>query len=179
MTAGIGIKNSQAKVLGVDPKKTGWLKGLIGAEITVAVANKYIELKNAIPSAYCNKTQKRQNAKQFINDFLKPDSKGVTNRKSVEGKMSSIRYLSAIYNKDMVIKYIKKMPYKEFLKTPYWKIISEFQKYNAGYECVICGSKNILNVHHTTYKNHGDEITHVEDLITVCRECHKAIHGIK
>lgn len=179
MTAGVGLKHSQAKVLGVDSKKTGWLDGIIGAEITVAVANKYIELKTAIPSVRCKKSQKKQNAKKFINDFLKPESEGVTNRKSVEGKMSTVRYLSASYNKDMIIQYIKKMPYKEFLKTPYWKVIADYQKYNAGYKCVICGSSNVLNVHHTTYKHHGDEVTHIEDLITVCRECHKAIHGIK
>ena len=70
------------------------------------------------------------------------------------------------------------MPYKEFLKTPYWKIISEFQKYESDYCCVICGSKTNLNVHHTTYKNHGNEALNLEDLITVCRDCHRKIHNL-
>lgn len=35
-----------------------------------------------------------------------------------------------------------------------------------------------LNIHHSTYENHGDEAVHLDDLITVCRSCHKIIHGI-
>ena len=80
--------------------------------------------------------------------------------------------------KDKIFSEIKKMPYNKFLQTPYWKIISENQKRCAGKRCALCGYPYILNVHHTTYKHHGDEIFHLDDLVTVCRECHRAIHGI-
>lgn len=176
MTSGIGIKNAQAKVLGVNIKKRGWFIGLIGAEIPKEVADKYISLKYSIPQKRVKGSKKAKKTKSFIKNYLTVDGK--PERKTVEGKMMRIRYLSRMYDKKIVIEQIRRMPYKEFLKTPYWKIISEFQKYESDYCCVICGSKTNLNVHHTTYKNHGNEALNLEDLITVCRDCHRKIHNL-
>lgn len=178
MTAGVGIKNSQAKALGIDTKRSGWFKGLIGAEIPLDKAQKYIELKYAVPKAYYKQARKNSNAKGFIREYLVPNAPVPNDRTTIEGRMSYLRGMTCAYSKEKVIKHIKKMPYRDFLRTPYWRIISEFMKYKDDYCCHICGSSNILNVHHSTYANHGDEAIHLDDLMTVCRSCHKIIHGI-
>jgi len=68
------------------------------------------------------------------------------------------------------------MPYEDFLKTPYWKSISKFIKNRDFNRCEICGSQKRLHVHHKTYNHHGDELHHLDDLITLCRTCHSSIH---
>lgn len=45
MTNGVGINRKQGKLLGVDIKKSGWLKSLIGKEISEEVYNTYVLLK--------------------------------------------------------------------------------------------------------------------------------------
>lgn len=176
MTSGIGIKKSQAKLLGLNVKEKGWKKAFIGSVIPKELAEKYIKLKYQVKKIRVRKGQKRENTEKFIKDYLTVG--GDSDRKTIEGKIVRIRNLSQLYNKKEIISYIRKMPYREFLKTPYWKAIANFQKYESDYCCVICGSKDILNVHHKTYQNHGEEALHLEDLITVCRKCHKEIHGI-
>lgn len=69
------------------------------------------------------------------------------------------------------------MPYADFLETPYWKAIAKYVKDRDGNRCVKCGSDRRLHVHHLNYQHHGDELHHLEDLICVCRNCHKEIHG--
>ena len=69
------------------------------------------------------------------------------------------------------------MPYTDFLGTPYWKSIAKYVKDRDGNRCVKCGTDRRLHVHHLNYQNHGDELHHLDDLICVCRKCHKEIHG--
>ena len=65
MTSGVGIKNAQAKVLGINTKRAGWFKGMIGAKIPVEKARKYIELKFSVPRVYCTQATKIANAKAY------------------------------------------------------------------------------------------------------------------
>ena len=74
---------------------------------------------------------------------------------------------------------ILRMPYSEFLKTPYWKSIAENVKDRDGNKCQRCGSEKRLHVHHLNYQHHGDELNHPEDLITLCSKCHKEVHDEK
>ena len=77
---------------------------------------------------------------------------------------------------------LKCMPYKDFLRTPYWKIIAATLKETRAHNtCHKCGKEhpNIpMHVHHITYKHHGAEIDYLEDLVVLCEYCHKDIHGI-
>lgn len=77
---------------------------------------------------------------------------------------------------DAVKSIILHMPYADFLGTPYWKSIAKYIKDRDGNRCVKCGSDKHLHVHHMNYQNHGDEVHHLDELICVCRECHKEIH---
>lgn len=116
---------------------------------------------------------KRDNTDNYIKNYLNPSCSW---RKGVKS-YSKIRSLTNVYVDWNVIKeYILKMDYTDFLCTPYWKAISERVKQKAGYRCQLCNSNNDLNVHHRTYENHGDEISHMDDLICICNECHEKHH---
>jgi HNH endonuclease len=41
-----------------------------------------------------------------------------------------------------------------------------------GFQCVYCGSRHELYIHHTTYP----DIDTVYNLVTLCRRCHKRLH---
>lgn len=80
-----------------------------------------------------------------------------------------------ITDENIYLKKLKEMPYNDYLKTMHWKIIKYFITYRANYKCQLCGtSKDILNVHHNTYKNRGEE--KLEDLIVLCKKCHEKFH---
>jgi len=67
--------------------------------------------------------------------------------------------------------------YNEYLNSDQWLKLKENVKDRDGNKCVNCGSTISLHVHHFHYDNVGDE--DLDDLITVCYECHKKIHYYK
>ena len=72
--------------------------------------------------------------------------------------------------------FLKSISYSEFIKTPYWKIISAYIKWRDCYRCVQCNSNRQLETHHRTYENHGYEHLHLEDLYAFCNICHHNYH---
>lgn len=70
---------------------------------------------------------------------------------------------------------IRRMKYEDFLKTPYWVAIAEYIK-SRDKKCRKCGATSRLEVHHTTYEHHGDELHHTEDLVCLCHDCHTKKH---
>lgn len=68
------------------------------------------------------------------------------------------------------------MTYQEYLQSWQWKEKSEWIKYIRGNECQKCKSKKGLQVHHIRYDSLGNEAG--EDVIVLCKECHKKEHGI-
>lgn len=71
---------------------------------------------------------------------------------------------------------IPKTQYKRFLKSDYWKQVRQAVLTRDQHQCQKCGRTATLQVHHLTYKHHGNELNHLEDLITVCKLCHSVIH---
>ena len=69
---------------------------------------------------------------------------------------------------------LKRMPYAEFLKTPFWHRIKQRVWRREQGICGMCGDKRQkkLEVHHRTYDNHGREDLYLGDLILLCDECH-------
>lgn len=76
------------------------------------------------------------------------------------------------------INHAKGLSYHEFLISKYWFNVREKVMKRDGFQCVCCHSKNNLQVHHMDYKHHGFEHKHLNDLTTVCNDCHKIVHGI-
>lgn len=63
--------------------------------------------------------------------------------------------------------------YRKYLKSKKWAI-RRFKIFKRDdFECRICGSKKIIQVHHRTYERLKKERD--EDLITVCKTCHDKI----
>ena len=73
----------------------------------------------------------------------------------------------------------RKAEYSKFLKTKYWENVKSIVLLRDEFKCTKCNSKTTLQVHHKTYNNHLNELNHLEDLITLCRCCHKKEHNIK
>lgn len=67
--------------------------------------------------------------------------------------------------------------YLAYLQTSIWKEKKELVHKRDGYACVDCGNTKHLDCHHLTYENLGDES--LDELVTLCRSCHKLKHPDK
>lgn len=118
-----------------------------------------------------------ENTKNYIANYLDPEhfwKEGVSTYTKWE-EISNTRKI----NSQAIQSYISNMDYIDFLKTPYWKAISEYKRKRANYCCELCCSKGKLNVHHKTYERHGSEHKFSvmdKDLICLCSDCHAKFH---
>lgn len=69
------------------------------------------------------------------------------------------------------------MAYAEWLKTEQWAVLREMALERDGRMCVDCDAKQRLQVHHWRYPERVEDTT-LEDLITLCRFCHRIEHGL-
>lgn len=88
------------------------------------------------------------------------------------------------YEKDELEVYYEmlneKVDYHEYIKSPEWEETSKKSKERAGYRCQLCNKKGTyttLHTHHRTYERLGLEFD--EDLIVLCKKCHKKHHEIE
>jgi len=66
--------------------------------------------------------------------------------------------------------------YRAHLAGAEWQAIRGVILQRANYRCEACGKPWGLQVHHRTYARLGNES--LDDLICLCRECHRKLHGI-
>lgn len=67
-----------------------------------------------------------------------------------------------------------------FLQTMYWRTLRHIVFVRDKWLCRYCGDDWCsLEVHHTTYKNHGAEHLYLSDLKTACENCHAKISAIE
>lgn len=71
----------------------------------------------------------------------------------------------------------RQLEYREYLKSNHWKEVREAALERADYKCQLCSNKEYLNVHHNNYKNLGHEDPN--DLVVLCRNCHRKFHNVK
>lgn len=70
--------------------------------------------------------------------------------------------------------------YKEQLNDERWKAFREFVFFVRGRRCEVCGETKRLQVHHLRYKKNTKAWEYTcNDVIVVCDQCHRKIHGIK
>lgn len=99
------------------------------------------------------------------------------------GQISSFYRVAAIYGRkhknktDKKARKRKKMPYAEFLQTPYWQTVRATMLERADNRCHRCKAQEHLQVHHISYEHRGDEMRHLELLVVLCRDCHASAHG--
>lgn len=64
--------------------------------------------------------------------------------------------------------------YKDYLKTEHWKLTKKSFLVTVKHNCMKCGIKEKLEVHHITYKDLGNEKNN--QLSLLCRSCHQNTH---
>jgi len=122
-----------------------------------------------------SKEQMLKGTAKFIDLYLKP-------KKKLDANLSKrtfwiMRNQVDDCNVEKIAEHIKNMNYYDFLKTPYWKIISWYVKALSDFKCKLCGSGDSLATHHSTYEHHGYEIhRYKKDLICLCNNCHEKFH---
>ena len=67
--------------------------------------------------------------------------------------------------------------YEAFLQSRFWRECKQKVMARDHNECRNCQSQKHLEVHHLSYKHHGDEFNHLDDLVTLCHVCHALCHG--
>lgn len=65
--------------------------------------------------------------------------------------------------------------YKEYLVSDAWREKRKQVLIRDKLRCQLCGNDKNLQVHHVTYDRIYNE--ELDDLITVCNNCHKTVHG--
>ncbi len=76
-----------------------------------------------------------------------------------------------------VVDDLKNISYAEYLLTDHWKKVRDIAVERDGYRCKLCTKAEGLQVHHSTYEHRGEEEDYLEDLITLCGDCHAKFHG--
>jgi 5-methylcytosine-specific restriction endonuclease McrA len=85
-----------------------------------------------------------------------------------------LEYDARVFNLDIQEAVRNVMPYKDFLKTDYWRIFALNAKTAAGNRCQLCNATGELHVHHRTYERRGHEED--QDVIVLCAHCHAKFH---
>jgi 5-methylcytosine-specific restriction endonuclease McrA len=67
------------------------------------------------------------------------------------------------------------MDYQRYLQSDVWQTLRAQAIRRAHGHCLLCPRRSHLEVHHRTYVALGHE--RVEDLVVLCRECHRRHHG--
>lgn len=65
--------------------------------------------------------------------------------------------------------------YDEYRLSAAWRTRVAIMHEIAEGRCEVCGKDWDLHVHHLTYRDIGQE--EPTDLVVLCRQCHRAVHG--
>lgn len=68
--------------------------------------------------------------------------------------------------------------YHLYIESPKWAANRETRRLMDGGRCVRCRSEDHLQCHHLHYRLLGrEEVDGYRSIVTVCRDCHRYIHG--
>jgi len=103
--------------------------------------------------------------KQLLNKYYKKNKKRKAKKKN-KNKLSQNKLFENAKRK-----------YLKYLQSEDWAQIKIDLYQTRGKVCEYCGSTKNIQVHHLTYKNIYKE--EPEDLVLLCKDCHRKEHGIK
>jgi hypothetical protein len=69
--------------------------------------------------------------------------------------------------------------YKEWLRTPQACLLRAESRERDGHRCVRCQGTECLEMHHVLGYRRSWADTRLEDVITLCDDCHEIMHGAK
>ncbi len=69
---------------------------------------------------------------------------------------------------------LRRLPYREYLRSWHWHRVRALALERAGGECALCSETRGLEVHHKRYERKGFE--QHEDVVVLCRACHQRHH---
>lgn len=69
----------------------------------------------------------------------------------------------------------RQLAYQEYLQSDHWQSLRLLALERDHFKCTICDSKHRLQVHHLKYRAKFEHSL-LEDVVTLCRLCHKAAH---
>lgn len=110
-----------------------------------------------------------QKLKKKRHEWLKEkrlDQHSSSSKTAIQNTLSPYKY--SVFFKDFP-------QYKRYIKSKEWQQKKNERLKKDQQVCKHCGSTRNLEVHHKTYKNFGRES--IDDLITLCRDCHEKMHG--
>jgi hypothetical protein len=134
-----------------------------------------LEEFDKIKRDYEHEIKRVNNTKKYIDIYLDP-LKSFKTDTSLYEKWNSISFNNYSYISNEIVQYIKKMDYKSFLQTPYWKTVSYKRKAQCEFKCQLCNSNKNLETHHPTYDIKGEEINNMKKLTVLCHACHEKHH---
>jgi 5-methylcytosine-specific restriction endonuclease McrA len=71
----------------------------------------------------------------------------------------------------------KSSRYQIYLQSDYWKEVRQLV-IKRDKVCQKCKSTKHFQVHHLTYVHYQKEKEHLEDLVLLCKNCHKQVHNL-
>ncbi len=92
---------------------------------------------------------------------------------NVEKTIQSFQRCIALHSEEL-----RSIPYKQFLRSPYWKAFSSERKAMSGNKCESCNISDNLEVHHLDYKHRGSDHLFLDFTIVLCSSCHKRRHKL-
>ena len=69
--------------------------------------------------------------------------------------------------------------YHEYLQSPEWQKKRLQRLRIDDFRCVRCGSAMNLHIHHINYGKDYRNADVLNDLVTLCERCHRAIHELR
>lgn len=159
---------------------TGWRERLLGKDVDENVIHKIVASHSKIKrtsnkNGSCKKEVTEKDiskdfaTEKFIKDYIHNDLEISPYKYGFE--FTTMKFAYVDWNKIRIV--LSQLPYRAFLQTNYWKIISSYLKYKNGGHCNRCPSETHLNVHHITYDHHGMELFFLDDLEVLCEKCHR------
>ena len=123
----------------------------------------------------------------LYDDWSEQDRNHPLRRHRIEGFISESEPLVEMrHNLDELLVYLdvgkrqaelRAQAYADYLASDHWKIVRRQALQRVRYSCERCSETKHLNVHHKTYERLGAE--EPSDLEVLCRNCHRAEHGIE
>lgn len=71
---------------------------------------------------------------------------------------------------------VKQKAHRAYLRSDHWKGLRDAALARDKYRCVGCGCGEQLEVHHEVYRGRFEDGI-LEDVVTLCRRCHRVTHG--